>query len=371
MKGLQNLGDQSRLLMDLSQSDSGGLFKTWVFSLLLHIILVIFLILTLKMGIKKSGSSVYRVTIQPLSPQTISNPYPLQALPPPQPVFSKAQIEKEEEKKPKEEIAQKEPIKEPKQLPQHRAEEQTIQKPIPLPMASTPTSNIDSNLEKEHNLPISLALPPEETNKNTFSELSPEEETGTGTGKGTGIGGPLSRSSVEGQGTGQEGSRWGGPGEGPGRGSSGWAISGKEPGTGSGIPAPRGSGKGTGTGTGTGTGAGIGTGTGTGKGGQRGGSGVGRSGVSSPGYGENPKPVYPLEARQKGHEGKVVLTVEILPNGRVGEVQVDKSSGYETLDHSAVETVKKWKFIPAKKGGVAIPCWVNIPFKFQLLYSKD
>jgi protein TonB len=63
--------------------------------------------------------------------------------------------------------------------------------------------------------------------------------------------------------------------------------------------------------------------------------------------------------------------VEVLPNGRVGEVQVNKSSGYETLDYCAVEAVKKWKFIPAKKGGAAIPCWVNIPFKFQLLYWKD
>jgi protein TonB len=366
MKGLENVGGQPPLLMDLSQSDSGGLFKTWAFSLLLHIILIIFLILTLKTGIKKSGSSVYRVTIQPLSPQTISNPYPLQALPPPQPVLSKTQIEKEEEKKPKEEIPQKEPIKEPKQLPQHQAEEQTIKKPIPLPMASTPTPNIDSNLEKEHNLPISLALPPEGTNKNTFSELSAEEETGTGTGKGTGIGGSASSSSVEGQGTGQEGSRRGGPGVGPGRGSSGWGVSGKEPGTGSGIPGLRGSGKGTGTGTGSGTGSGTGTGTGTGKGGQRGGSGVGRSGVSSPGYAENPKPFYPPEARQKGYEGEVLLKVEVLSNGRVGEVELKKSSGHEILDQSALDTIKKWRFIPAKKGGVAIPSWVTIPFKFQL-----
>jgi len=366
MNGLQHMGDQPCLLMDLSQSDSRGLFKTWVFSLLLHIILIIFLILTLKTGIKKSGSSVYRVTITPLSPQTISNRYPLPALPPPQPVLSKTQIQKEEEKQPKEEIRQ-EPVRESKQLPQDQENKETIQKPIPLPMTLTSTPNIDSNLEKEHILRVSLALPSEETNKNISSEWSPEEEIGTGTGKGTGIGDSTSSGSVEGQGMGQGGSRWGGPGEGPGRGISGLAIPGKEPGTGSGIPGQRGSGKGTGTGTGTGTRAG----TGTGNGGQRSGSGIGRSGISSPGYAENPKPVYPLEAQQKGHEGKVVLAVEILPNGLVGEVQVDKSSGYETLDHCAVETVKKWKFIPAKKGGVAIPCWVNIPFKFQLLHSKD
>jgi protein TonB len=59
--------------------------------------------------------------------------------------------------------------------------------------------------------------------------------------------------------------------------------------------------------------------------------------------------------------------VEVLPNGRVGDVLVKESSDYEVLDQSALETLKKWRFIPAQKGGVAIPCWVNIPIKFQLL----
>jgi len=356
MKRFKKVGNPFRPPTDLPESDSGALFKTGGLSLLFHIVLIIFLIFYLKTGISRSVSPVYRVTIQPLSPQTISNPHPLQALPPPQPVLSKNQIQKEEEKKPKEEIAQKEPIKEPKQLLKHQAEEQTIQKPIPLPMASTLTPNTDSNLEKEYHLTAPSLVPPGEGNKHTFSELSVEEETGTGTGKGTGIGGSTSSSSIERQGTGQGGARWGGPGEGPGRGSSEWGVSGKEPGTGSGIPGLRGSGKGTGTGTGTGTE----------RGGQRSGSEVGRSSVSSPGYAENPKPVYPLEARQKGYEGEVLLKVEVLQNGRVGEVQVEKSSGYEILDQSAIAAVKKWKFIPAKKGKIPIPSWVNIPITFQL-----
>jgi outer membrane biosynthesis protein TonB len=28
--------------------------------------------------------------------------------------------------------------------------------------------------------------------------------------------------------------------------------------------------------------------------------------------------------------------------------------------------VKQWRFIPAKRGEVAIPLWVNIPVEFQL-----
>ncbi|MGA2466891.1 MAG: TonB family protein [Thermodesulfobacteriota bacterium] len=323
MKRFKNVGDPSRPLTDLPESDSGALFKTGILSLLFHIVLIIFLIFYLKTGITRSGSPIYRVTITSVSPQNNSNHYPLQELPTPQSAPAKTQ---KEEKRLKEELKRKEPIKEPKQPRQHQVDEETIKKPIPLPMAPTSSLVTDLNLEKE--------------DKNTIPELSSID------GPRTGPGGSASGGSVEGQGTGKEGSRWGGPGEGTGRGSSGWASSGKEIGTGSGIPGLKGSG--------------------TGKKGPWGGSGDGRSGTSVPRYGENPKPVYPLEARQKGYEGEVLLKVEALQNGRVGEVQVEKSSGYEILDQSAIAAVKKWRFVPASKGGVNIPCWVNIPFKFQL-----
>jgi protein TonB len=85
-----------------------------------------------------------------------------------------------------------------------------------------------------------------------------------------------------------------------------------------------------------------------------------------PRYAENPKPLYPQEARKRGYQGEVVLRVEVLSNGRVGQVEVKKSSGYKLLDQSALTAVKQWRFIPAKKGDNTIPIWVNIPIKFQL-----
>ena len=85
-----------------------------------------------------------------------------------------------------------------------------------------------------------------------------------------------------------------------------------------------------------------------------------------PSYADNPKPIYPQEAKEKGYEGEVVLRVEVLANGRVGQIEIRKSSSYEVLDQSALTAVKQWRFIPAKKGDVAIPLWVNIPIKFQL-----
>jgi TonB family protein len=128
-----------------------------------------------------------------------------------------------------------------------------------------------------------------------------------------------------------------------------------------------------------GSGAGLGLGTGYGssspnKGGSGKGTGIlseffhARRGGSGdrPRYADNPKPIYPKEARDKGYEGEVVLRVEILINGRVGHIEIKTSSGYELLDHSALTAVRKWRFIPGKKGDVAIPLWVNIPIKFQL-----
>lgn len=88
--------------------------------------------------------------------------------------------------------------------------------------------------------------------------------------------------------------------------------------------------------------------------------------LAQPRYAENPKPHYPKEAKRKGYQGEVLLRVEVLSNGRVGEIEIKRSSGYEILDRSALAAVKEWKFIPAKKGETTIPVWVNVPIAFQL-----
>jgi TonB family protein len=85
-----------------------------------------------------------------------------------------------------------------------------------------------------------------------------------------------------------------------------------------------------------------------------------------PKYGENPKPLYPPEARKNGFHGEVLLKVEVLSNGQVGKIEVKKSSGHEVLDRSALNTVRKWKFVPARKGETPVSLWVNIPIRFQL-----
>jgi TonB family protein len=83
-------------------------------------------------------------------------------------------------------------------------------------------------------------------------------------------------------------------------------------------------------------------------------------------YRENMPPVYPEIARVRGYEGVVLVAAEILPNGRVGNMKIRKSSGYTILDQSALEGVKPWKFEPAKKSGNPFTIWVEVPIKFVL-----
>jgi len=58
-------------------------------------------------------------------------------------------------------------------------------------------------------------------------------------------------------------------------------------------------------------------------------------------------PVYPAIARRWGYEGVALLQLRINTNGRVMNVELLKSSGYDILDQSALTTVKKeWSFPP-------------------------
>jgi periplasmic protein TonB len=85
-----------------------------------------------------------------------------------------------------------------------------------------------------------------------------------------------------------------------------------------------------------------------------------------PSYYENPPPPYPEEARRLHQEGLVVLQVQVDTQGNVASAVLRNSSGYPLLDGSAVETVKNWKFKPARMAGIAVSTSVEIPVRFKL-----
>jgi protein TonB len=88
------------------------------------------------------------------------------------------------------------------------------------------------------------------------------------------------------------------------------------------------------------------------------------------GSGANPLPDYPYRARRLGHQGKVVLRVAVSPNGMPVEVEIARSSGHDSLDDAALDTVRHWRFTPAKVGGVAVAGIVEVPITFRLLGEK-
>ncbi len=79
------------------------------------------------------------------------------------------------------------------------------------------------------------------------------------------------------------------------------------------------------------------------------------------------KPAYPEPARRRGEQGTVELRVQVLPDGRVGEVSVSKSSGFRLLDEAAVAEARTWRFVPAMKGPKPTEASVEVPVRFELV----
>lgn len=91
---------------------------------------------------------------------------------------------------------------------------------------------------------------------------------------------------------------------------------------------------------------------------------------AKPIYLKNPAPVYPELARVNGWEGTVILEALVSEEGTIEKIQILESSGYKILDESAYETIKTWKFSPAKMGQIALSSWVRIPVQFILKDEK-
>ncbi len=80
----------------------------------------------------------------------------------------------------------------------------------------------------------------------------------------------------------------------------------------------------------------------------------------------NAQPRYPIYARKMHQEGVVIVTAEVLTDGSATDVRMAASSGIKLLDEAALEAVKQWRFIPAKKDGVPYVQRLRIPVTFSL-----
>jgi protein TonB len=80
----------------------------------------------------------------------------------------------------------------------------------------------------------------------------------------------------------------------------------------------------------------------------------------------NPKPSYPLAARRRGIEGRVLLAARVSAEGACTDVRLKQSSGHALLDESALSAVRRWRFVPAHRGAAAVDSWVDVPVSFRL-----
>jgi protein TonB len=80
----------------------------------------------------------------------------------------------------------------------------------------------------------------------------------------------------------------------------------------------------------------------------------------------NAKPEYPVAARRRQLEGRLVLRVDVTNSGSAAAIAVAVSSGHPILDQAALDAVRGWRFNPATRGGVPVAGVVNVPIQFRL-----
>ena len=83
-------------------------------------------------------------------------------------------------------------------------------------------------------------------------------------------------------------------------------------------------------------------------------------------YLNNPAPAYPRMSKRLGEQGTVTVRVLINTEGRAEQAEIRTSSGYPRLDEAALETVKRWRYLPGKRAGVPEAMWFNVPVRFVL-----
>ena len=84
-------------------------------------------------------------------------------------------------------------------------------------------------------------------------------------------------------------------------------------------------------------------------------------------YAYAPPPAYPRGELRTRTEGTVMLQVLVDVDGRPLDVQVQTSSGNRSLDDTARKHVlKRWRFKPAMRDGIAMQAYGLVPIEFKL-----
>lgn len=78
-----------------------------------------------------------------------------------------------------------------------------------------------------------------------------------------------------------------------------------------------------------------------------------------------PPPRYPTDAAREGISGRVILLVDVAPDGSVMHAEIEKSQPAGVFDAATLDVVKQWKFNPAFENGKPVASRVRVPVDFQ------
>lgn len=87
---------------------------------------------------------------------------------------------------------------------------------------------------------------------------------------------------------------------------------------------------------------------------------------TAPAYRTRVVPRYPPELQLAGIQGDVWLLVTVAHDGRVLDARLHHTSGQDAFDQSAVEAVRRWTFMPARRGGIPLAKQALVPIEFRL-----
>ena len=81
----------------------------------------------------------------------------------------------------------------------------------------------------------------------------------------------------------------------------------------------------------------------------------------------SPNPHYPLASRKLKEQGLVIARLCVSDQGFVQEVGITKSSGFQSLDLSAIKTLAQWRFAPIaiNPAHLSLQCF-QAPIQFTL-----
>lgn len=77
---------------------------------------------------------------------------------------------------------------------------------------------------------------------------------------------------------------------------------------------------------------------------------------------------YPPASRKLGEEGYVILALLIMADGSIGDIRVEKSSGFRRLDDAAIAFYRdNGKFLPSVKAGKKVAAWKTLKVVWSLI----